>query len=181
MTDGMTSDDPAFDGTAHYRTDRFGARIVVLPATCRHGHNLAACGYRAREGNGVLRVRCNLCAGTGQPDAYWTLRTTGEVTNRAEMDNAPYPELVPPPVTIQTTVVQTFTGMEVRWYINNNASRVMATATQSEVSWENDAPESLRLVARLTHEMMQNGEYAMVRQMATDRLMDGRLIGRGRA
>ena len=181
MTDGMSSNDPAVDGVARYRNDRFGAPVVVLPATCRHGHNLAGCGYRVREANGVLRVRCNMCAGIGTSNPFWTLSSTGPVANRAELDNSAYPELVSPPATIQTTVVDTFTGMAVRWYLNHDASRVMATATREEVSWEDDAPESLRRIARLTHGMLRDGHYATVQEMATARLVDGRLIGRGQA
>jgi hypothetical protein len=94
MADGLTSDVPAVDGTVFYRTDRFG-RVAVLPATCRHGHALAVSGYRVREANGVLRVRCDRCASAGTVDPYWTLASTGPVANYAELDDLPYRTLVP--------------------------------------------------------------------------------------
>jgi hypothetical protein len=94
MADGLTSDVPVFDGAVFYRTDRFG-RVAVLPATCRNGHALAVSGYRAREANGVLRVRCDRCASAGAADPYWTLASTGPVANCAELDDRPYRALVP--------------------------------------------------------------------------------------
>jgi hypothetical protein len=87
---GLTSNDPPLDGVVHYRVDGFGARIAVLPATCRHGHSLAIVRYRARESDGVLRVRCDRCAAEGVHDPYWTLRSTGPIANRAELDDTPY-------------------------------------------------------------------------------------------
>jgi hypothetical protein len=93
MAEGLTRDAPAFDGTVCYRTDRFG-RVAVLPATCRHGHAMAVSGYRAREANGVLRVRCDRCASSGTANPYWTLSSTGPVANRAELDDEPYQTLV---------------------------------------------------------------------------------------
>jgi hypothetical protein len=89
MADGLTRDVPALDGAVCYRTDRFG-RVAVLPATCRHGHALAVSGYRAREANGILRVRCDRCAPAGTADPYWTLASTGPIANRAELDDEPY-------------------------------------------------------------------------------------------
>jgi hypothetical protein len=94
MADGLTSNVPALDGAVYYRTDRFG-RVAVLPATCRQGHALAVGGYRAREANGVLRVRCDVCASAGASDPYWTLSSPGPIANRAELDNEPYRMLVP--------------------------------------------------------------------------------------
>jgi hypothetical protein len=93
MAEGLTSNVPALDGAVYYRTDRYG-RVAVLPATCRHGHALTAGGYRAREANGVLRVRCNACASAGTANPHWTLSSTGPIANRAELDNEPYRMLV---------------------------------------------------------------------------------------
>ena len=90
MPTRLTSDDPSLDGVVHYREDRFGARVAVLPATCRLGHALAVARYRARESNGVLRVRCDRCAAEGVANPYWTLRSTGPIANRAELDDEPY-------------------------------------------------------------------------------------------
>lgn len=75
MTGTVSSEDAAADGAVVYRRDAYGGRVAVLPATCRHGHDLATVGYRAREGGGVLRVRCAACAATGVRDPYWTLRS----------------------------------------------------------------------------------------------------------
>ncbi len=78
-------------GTVYYRSDGYGGRSVVLPATCRRLlHQLGVAGYRATEGNGVLRVRCNACATQTTTDAAWILRTSGPVANRAELDDGPY-------------------------------------------------------------------------------------------
>jgi hypothetical protein len=95
MSGGVNSNDPALDGVACYRADRYGSRVVVVPATCRQGHDLAAGGYRARESNGVLRVRCDVCAAAGTANPYWTLSSAGAIANRAELDNQPYRTLVP--------------------------------------------------------------------------------------
>jgi hypothetical protein len=78
------------DGTACYRVDGAGTRVLLVPATCRHGHDLHAVGYRVREANGLLRVRCLACASAGTPDPFWTLRTAGQIANVAELDDKPY-------------------------------------------------------------------------------------------
>lgn len=75
----------------HYRTDGYGARVAVFPATCRRGvHRLGPTGYRAREGDGLLRLRCDACAAAGVTDGTWCLRTSGQVANLAELDDGPY-------------------------------------------------------------------------------------------
>ncbi|HEX5402321.1 MAG TPA: hypothetical protein VFX16_08470 [Pseudonocardiaceae bacterium] len=43
-----------------------------------------------REANGLLRVRCSACASAGTPNPFWTLRTAGEITSVAELDDTPY-------------------------------------------------------------------------------------------
>lgn len=83
------------DCAAVYRIDGFGARVLVLPATCRHGHELAAVRYRVCEAGGIVRVRWAACATAGVSDPFWTLTTTGQVSNIAELDNQPYRWLVP--------------------------------------------------------------------------------------
>jgi hypothetical protein len=85
--------DNIVDGSVAYRSDAHGARVALLPATCRRGHDLAAVGYRARESGGVLRMRCAACASAGVPDPYWTLRSTEPVANLAELDDGPYQHL----------------------------------------------------------------------------------------
>lgn len=93
---GQTGDNgQLIDGAACCRRDSFSARVLVLPATCRHGHDLAAVGYRAREAGGIVRVRCAACAAAGASDPFWTLATTEPVANIAELDSTPYQWLVP--------------------------------------------------------------------------------------
>lgn len=90
----MTHQVDGVDAAMHYRQDAYGSRVALLPATCRHGHDLAAVGYRARESGGLLRLLCSACASDGVPDPSWTLATTGPVANVAELDNGPYARLV---------------------------------------------------------------------------------------
>lgn len=78
------------DGAACYRMDSPDTRVLIAPATCRHGHDLRVVGYRMREANGLLRVRCSACASAGTPNPFWTLRTAGEITSVAELDDTPY-------------------------------------------------------------------------------------------
>jgi hypothetical protein len=83
------------DGVVRYRSDNYGARIAVLPATCRRGiHRLAVTGYRATEGNGLLRVRCDACSAETTTDAAWLLSSSGPLANSAELDDAPYVALI---------------------------------------------------------------------------------------
>jgi hypothetical protein len=93
MAGAVSSEDPSADGVVHYRTDGLGSRVAVLPATCRHGHDLASSGYRARESNGLLRVRCSACASGGVANPFWTLQSQGAIANLAELDDEPYPHL----------------------------------------------------------------------------------------
>lgn len=93
MTGHLSSNDVPTDAPVIYRTDGYHGRVAVLPATCRHGHDLSAGGYRVRESDGVLRVRCMACAVIGISDAYWTLASSGPVANLAELDDAPYARL----------------------------------------------------------------------------------------
>lgn len=90
MTGTVNCGNNITDGAVIYRVDRHGARIAVLPATCRHGHLVAVAGYRAREADGVLQLRCNACASSGASNPYWTLRSTPPVANVAELDDTPY-------------------------------------------------------------------------------------------
>lgn len=78
------------DAAVHYRWDAYGARVAVLPATCRHGHDLAAVGYRARESGGLLRLLCTRCATEGVSNPCWILASTEPVANVAELDDTPY-------------------------------------------------------------------------------------------
>jgi hypothetical protein len=81
-------------GSVRYRTDGYGARVAVFPATCLRGlHQLGVSGYRAREGEGLLRVRCDACAAAGSPNSTWRLRASGPVANLAELDDGPYAAL----------------------------------------------------------------------------------------
>jgi hypothetical protein len=89
----MTLQVDGLDAAVHYRCDAYGARVAVLPATCRHGHDLASRGYRARESGGVLRLRCSTCAAAGVPDPSWRLASTEPVANVAELDDSPYVDL----------------------------------------------------------------------------------------
>jgi hypothetical protein len=83
------------DGAAQYRPDGYGGWLVVLPATCRRRlHQLGATGYRATEGGGIIRVRCNPCGAETASDAAWVLTTSGPVSNRAELDDEPYEALL---------------------------------------------------------------------------------------
>jgi hypothetical protein len=93
--DNTESDTP--HGAVHYRADGYGGRLAILPATCRRGlHQLGAVGYRATEGGGVMRIRCDACASNTTTDAAWILRTSGPVANRAEVDDTPYRNLLAP-------------------------------------------------------------------------------------
>lgn len=90
-----TESDTPYDGLVFYRLDGYGGRLAILPATCRRGlHQLGTTGYRATEGGGLLRVRCNPCASQTATNAAWILRTSGPVANRAELDDTPYRELL---------------------------------------------------------------------------------------
>ena len=90
-THRKTESDTPCDGILVYRADGYGGILAVLPATCRRGlHKLAVAGYRAAEGGGVVRVRCDACATRTTAGSTWVLRTTGPVANRAELDDVPY-------------------------------------------------------------------------------------------
>ena len=90
MVEAVTSGNVRVDGVVRYRTDRFGSRVAILPATCRRGHSLGLAHYRARESNGIIRVRCDTCAAAGLPNPHWTLRSIGPIANVAELDDQPY-------------------------------------------------------------------------------------------
>ncbi len=84
------------DGDLIYRTDRYGGRVGILPATCRHGdHSLHTVGYRAHDSEGCLRIVCQACISQTPPrrDNYWALRLTEPTPPRAELDDSPYEEL----------------------------------------------------------------------------------------
>lgn len=90
-----TESDTPHDAPVYYRADGYGGRLAILPATCRRLlHQLGATGYRATEGGGVVRVRCDACASETATDAAWILRTSGPVANRAELDDTPYRALL---------------------------------------------------------------------------------------
>jgi hypothetical protein len=46
-------------------------------------------GYRVREAEGVLRVRCDACAAAGTPESSWIFRSTGPIATIAEIDDSP--------------------------------------------------------------------------------------------
>ncbi len=86
-----TESDTPCNAALVYRTDGFGGVLAVLPSTCRRGlHQLGVTGYRATEGGGVVRVRCDVCAACTAAGSTWVLRTTGPAANRAELDDVPY-------------------------------------------------------------------------------------------
>jgi hypothetical protein len=84
--------------------------------------------------------------------------------------------------TIHTTVTTTWGGVEVRWYLDNDPSRAVATATKTAMSCDEDVPASLPVLVRLTHQCLNDGPASVrrIREMATDRLEGGRLVGRAR-
>lgn len=89
-------DDREPDGTVHYRHDELGARVAVLPATCKVGvHSLHRSGYRALVRDGVLYLSCTPCAEDIDVDHFWGLRTVRPDPARAELDDAPYRGVVP--------------------------------------------------------------------------------------
>ena len=78
-----------FDGDARYRVDAAGTRVVLIPGACRLGlHRLGTGGYRVREAEGVLRIRCDACAAAGTPESVWVLRSSGPIATIAEIDDA---------------------------------------------------------------------------------------------
>ncbi|MGW5054770.1 hypothetical protein [Actinokineospora sp. NPDC004072] len=84
-------DDREPDGPLHYRRDGLGARIGVLPATCKVGvHPVGRTGYRAVERNGIVYLSCTACAEDLDPDHFWALRATGQTPTRVELDDTPY-------------------------------------------------------------------------------------------
>lgn len=88
------------DGTLRYRSDGLGGRIAVLPATCRRGlHALATTGYRALMHSEELELRCTACGTAGDPAGTWHLTSRGQLSERAELDDAPYSDLPKPAVT----------------------------------------------------------------------------------
>jgi hypothetical protein len=82
------------DGMVVYRTDPVdGARIGVLPATCKGAvHRFALDGYTATlTPSGVILVRCPACyAAPADPLWMWRLMTVGREPDRMELDDAPY-------------------------------------------------------------------------------------------
>lgn len=94
-TSRETESDTPCDGTVCYRAIGYGGRSVVLPATCRRRlHQLGVTGYRATEGGGMVRVRCDACASHSANASAWVLRTHGPVANHAELDDSPYAALL---------------------------------------------------------------------------------------
>ncbi|UVS80613.1 hypothetical protein [Actinokineospora sp. UTMC 2448] len=84
-------DDREPDGEVRYHRDSIGARVGVLPATCKVGiHSVSKTGYRAIERNGVLYLSCTACSEDLDPDHFWALRTDGPSPSRIELDDAPY-------------------------------------------------------------------------------------------
>jgi hypothetical protein len=79
------------DGTARYRIDSTGTRVVIVPATCKQGlHSLTATGYRAISGSDELRLICVACAAVDAETHHWRLTMTGSTPDRAELDDEPY-------------------------------------------------------------------------------------------
>lgn len=52
-------------------------------------------GYRAASPGGLLRVSCAACAAVPLPDHAWRLTTTPPAPAAAEVDDAPYADVVP--------------------------------------------------------------------------------------
>nr|CTQ93330.1 hypothetical protein [Kibdelosporangium sp. MJ126-NF4] len=85
-------------GDVHYYVDALGARVGTLPATCRRGlHSLHEVGYQAYQHASHVSVRCDACQQEipPPPNAYWALRTTPPLPDRAELDDTPYRDLIP--------------------------------------------------------------------------------------
>lgn len=99
-----------------YRVDAGGARVGVIPLTCRHGeHSLHVVGYTHYvTDTNVLAVSCKACAGCSPPrwDHYWTFQLSGELPDRAELDDEPYRQLV---VRVQDEVAQRERNLEARF------------------------------------------------------------------
>jgi hypothetical protein len=93
-----SADEVERDTDVVYRSDRFGNRVSVLPATCRAGlHQLGQVGYRALERGRLVVISCALCAAEhpGRPQRHaWVLRISGPPTQSAELDDIPYLRLV---------------------------------------------------------------------------------------
>jgi hypothetical protein len=87
------------DARVVFRTDDLGARIGVLPATCRSGqHSLFVTGYTTRmSGKRLPQVACTPCtaARPPRPDSTWSLLVDGPPPDRAELDDEPYADLLP--------------------------------------------------------------------------------------
>lgn len=84
------------DATVHYQTDGTGARVGLIPATCKlRIHSLHVVGYTATESGGTLRVSCNACTAKPDPDHSWVLRTQPPTPDRAELDDSPYRTISP--------------------------------------------------------------------------------------
>lgn len=83
------------DGLVRYRIDRDGARIGVLPATCKRGLHTLVENYTASAESGTLRVTCETCANAPHPDHSWRLELSGEPPERAELDDTAYVDIEP--------------------------------------------------------------------------------------
>ncbi|KAA2252360.1 hypothetical protein F0L68_35490 [Solihabitans fulvus] len=86
------------DGDLRYRVDHVGATVAVLPATCKAGqHSLTVTGYRAVASEGELHVSCRACTLTLVADSTWRLTIARPSTERAELDDEPYRDVLPSP------------------------------------------------------------------------------------
>lgn len=83
------------DGHVRYRTDSVGARVAVLPRTCKRRLHDLAVAYQAIEVDGELRVTCLACSKAPRPDHTWHLITTPPLPDRAELDDGPYADIEP--------------------------------------------------------------------------------------
>ncbi|WP_433264858.1 hypothetical protein ACQPZF_36300 [Actinosynnema sp. CS-041913] len=82
-------------GPLRRRLDSTNTWVAILPATCRpQRHALAATGYRAVLRDGVLDVVCTACTAEHGAAPHWRLTTDGPACDRAELDDAPYRDLV---------------------------------------------------------------------------------------
>lgn len=84
------------DGMLRCRVDGAGARVAILPATCKLGlHSLspAECGAIVRGSE--VHVNCAACAAVPGADPCWRLTISGPSPDRAELDDEPYLDLIP--------------------------------------------------------------------------------------
>ncbi|CRK57676.1 hypothetical protein [Alloactinosynnema sp. L-07] len=55
---------------------------------------MATTGFRALMHSGELELRCTACATAGEPTGSWHLTSRAQLPERAELDDAPYVDLL---------------------------------------------------------------------------------------